>query len=63
LLYFFYKNYILNINIVSLGVVSMEGLEEEYGEDVYNDEYLAEKVREGEIEAEDEGFMVGYNNS
>ncbi len=43
----------------------MEGLFEDdpgenTGEDFYNDKYLEEYIENDEINAEEEGFMIGY---
>ena len=43
----------------------MEGLFEDNpgentGEDFYNDKYLEEYIENDEINAEEEGFMIGY---
>jgi len=44
-------------------IENFEELHEEPCDDIYCDECVTQKANDGDIEAEDEGFMVGYNNS
>ena len=43
----------------------MEDFEEheEYCDDIYSKDYIKRKSEDGDIDAMDEGFMLGYNDA